>query len=124
MFNWQTLIASHGGDPSSVIDAILEGRIKDKSSSAGQKDDVKKNNLPTATTEPESLLTARSNIYDHDEFDVFHHGNVDLSRVHIVKKLVLCTCHLWLCLTSSVIVNIVSSVIVEHFLYQVYGILE
>ena len=32
------------------------------------------------------LLSARSNVYDHDEFDVFHHGDIDLSRVHIGKR--------------------------------------
>jgi len=81
------LITSHGGNPSSVIDAILEGKIGndlDKNLSVERKDDVKAKSLPT---EPESLLIARSNIYDHDEFDVFHHGEVDLSRVHIGKKL-------------------------------------
>ncbi|XP_065885281.1 activating signal cointegrator 1 complex subunit 2-like [Dysidea avara] len=84
----ETLIASHGGDPSAVIDAILEGRVGNDldKNSAKQNDDVKKKSLPTSDTELESLLTTRSNIYDHDEFDVFHHGNVDLSRVHIGKK--------------------------------------
>lgn len=42
--------------------------------------------MTAAVTHAESLLSARSNIYDHDEFDVFHHGDIDLSRVHIGKK--------------------------------------
>jgi hypothetical protein len=34
----------------------------------------------------DSLLDQRSNVYDNDEFDVFHRKDVDRSRVHIGKK--------------------------------------
>ena len=39
-----------------------------------------------AQREGESLLEQRSNIFDYDEFDVFHRKEVDQSRVHIGKK--------------------------------------
>ena len=44
--------------------------------------------MTTVATHVETnpVLSARSNIYDRDEFDVFHHGDVDLSRVHIGKR--------------------------------------
>ena len=34
----------------------------------------------------DSLLEQRSNVYDNDEFDVFHRKDIDRSRVHIGKK--------------------------------------
>ena len=90
------MIASYHGDTSAVIDAILEGKtdIGSHNNPSTEKHRIKKHRIEehddatTAVThaETKSLLSARSNIYDHDEFDVFHHGDVDLSRVHIGKK--------------------------------------
>lgn len=34
------------------------------------------------------FLEKRSNIYDNDEFDIFHRENIDLSRIHKGKKYV------------------------------------
>ena len=35
------------------------------------------------------VLGQRLNVYDNDEFDVFNQDNVDLSRIHRGKKLVV-----------------------------------
>lgn len=68
-----------------MIDAILEGKT-----TISNCDNVEEHNSHVTavmtSTEATSLLSERSNIYDHDEFDVFHHDDIDLSRVHIGKK--------------------------------------
>lgn len=85
------MIGSYHGDTSAVIDAILEGKTDfgSHNNSGTEKYDVEEHSEATAVVaraETKLLLSARSNIYDHDEFDVFHHGDIDLSRVHIGKK--------------------------------------
>ena len=85
------MITSYHGDTSAVIDAILEGKtdVGNHNNPGTEKYEIEKHNDATAVVahaETTSLLSVRSNIYDHDEFDVFHHDNIDLSRVHIGKK--------------------------------------
>jgi hypothetical protein len=41
--------------------------------------------IETSVCEPD-LLSSRKNIYDNDEFDIFAHGTLDKSRVHMGKK--------------------------------------
>ena len=37
-----------------------------------------------------SILDERRNVYDNDEFDVFHREHVDLSKIHAGKRSVVC----------------------------------
>ena len=75
-----------------MIDAILEEKTDTGIPSVVEKHNAEESNNDTTVTaithdaDTTSVLSARSNIYDHDEFDVFHHGNIDLSRVHIGKR--------------------------------------
>lgn len=75
-----------------MIDAILEEKTVTGIPSVVEKHNVEESNndanvtVITHDADATSVLSARSNIYDHDEFDVFHHGNIDLSRVHIGKR--------------------------------------
>ena len=86
------MIASYHGDTSAVIDAILEGKtdIGSHSNVITEKHIVQGHSNDATTvavdTDSELLLSTRSNVYDHDEFDVFRHSDIDLSRVHIGKK--------------------------------------
>ena len=86
------MITSYHGNTSAVIDAILEGKtdIGTHSNASTEKHIVQEHSNDATTVvahaDRELLLGARSNFYDHDEFDVFHHDNIDLSRVHIGKK--------------------------------------
>ena len=52
---------------------------------------------PHPLEEGYSILESRRGVYDFDEFDVFNRGeNIDLTRVHIGKKLDLSTTDLLL----------------------------
>ena len=50
---------------------------------------IAKNVLPCRQQSPireEDLLSERANVFDNDEFDVYHRKDVDLSRIHKGKK--------------------------------------
>ena len=42
--------------------------------------------LETEVEDQTTALTYRKNVYDDDEFDVFHRDNVDTSKIHRGKK--------------------------------------
>ena len=42
--------------------------------------------LQTEVEEQASVLSYRKNVYDDDEFDIFHRDDIDTSRIHKGKK--------------------------------------
>ncbi len=50
--------------------------------------DVENENEKVFISKDLSLLEQRSNIYNHDEFDIFNKDNIDLTRIHRGKKFV------------------------------------
>lgn len=68
-----------------VINAVLEDKLPP---SLQQLDTAQPRGKPleTEVEEQASALTYRKNVYDDDEFDVFHRDDVDTSKIHQGKK--------------------------------------
>lgn len=76
-------------DSEKTIHALLEGTVPD----FGKSHDTVKDAVDDATlreiesaTDRLSLVNARKNVFDNDEFDIYANANVDMSRAHRGKK--------------------------------------
>lgn len=71
-----------------VISAVLEGNIPPslESSSLDMPRQERSVNQGDGQTDSHNLIDSRRNVFDNDEFDVFHNKTIDQSRIHKGKK--------------------------------------
>ncbi|KAJ1803338.1 hypothetical protein LPJ77_005302 [Coemansia sp. RSA 2523] len=78
-------LAHYAGSTESVVNALLENTLPP---SLAEMDRTTESWVPEATDDSEEtqdVLTTRRNVFDKDEFDVFHHNTLNESQVRMGK---------------------------------------